>query len=180
MSEKTKSILKELAGWVITIAVAVIAARIINTKVIYKAEVPTGSMENSIKVGDCIIGLQTAYTFSNPKRGDIVVFPWPDHPEVIYVKRIIGLPGETLEVKDGSVYINGEPLKEDYLKEEMLGTFGPYEIPEESYFMMGDNRNPSADSRRWENTYLKREDIIAKVIFRYSPSFQWYSSIDYE
>lgn len=180
MSDKTKRILKELLGWVITIAIAVVAAKIINTKVIYKAEVPTGSMEDNIMIDDCIVGLQTAYLFSDPKRGDIVVFPFPDNPKTTYVKRIIGLPGETLEVKDGSVYIDGEPLKEDYLKEEMLGEYGPYEIPEGCYFMMGDNRNPSADSRKWTNTYLKREDIIAKVLFRYSPTFKWYSSIDYE
>ena len=163
MNDNTKKIVREIAGWVLTIAIAVIAAKLINEKVIIKAEVPTGSMENTIMTGDCVLGFQLAYTFSEPKRGDIVMFPWPDNPEVTYVKRIIGLPGETLEIKDGAVYINGNVLHEDYLKEEMLGEYGPYEVPEGCYFMMGDNRNPSADSRKWKNTYLKREDIIAKV-----------------
>ncbi|MGN0507001.1 MAG: signal peptidase I [Lachnospiraceae bacterium] len=180
MNENTKRIIREIAGWILTIAIAVIAAKLINEKVIIKAEVPTGSMENTIKTGDCVLGFQLAYTFSEPKRGDIIIFPWPDNPEVTYVKRIIGLPGETVEIKDGAVYINGNVLHEDYLKEEMRGEYGPYEVPEGCYFMMGDNRNPSADSRKWKNTFLKREDIIAKVLFRYSPDFTWYSTIKYE
>ncbi len=180
MDEHKRSVVKEIIGWVIAIAVAILAARIINEKVIIKAEVPTGSMENTIMTGDCVLGFQLAYLFSDPKRGDIVIFPWPDNPEITYVKRIIGLPGETLEIKDGAVYINGKALQEDYLKEEMIGTYGPYEVPEGCYFMMGDNRNPSSDSRKWKNTFLKGEDIIAKVIFRYSPNFTWYSGVKYD
>ncbi len=180
MDEHKRSVVKEIIGWVIAIAVAILAARIINEKVIIKAEVPTGSMENTIMTGDCVLGFQLAYLFSDPKRGDIVIFPWPDNPEITYVKRIIGLPGETLEIKDGTVYITGKALQEDYLKEEMIGTYGPYEVPEGCYFMMGDNRNPSSDSRKWKNTFLKGEDIIAKVIFRYSPNFTWYSGVKYD
>ncbi len=171
---------KEVLSWVLTIGLAIVAAKLINNYVIIKAEVPTGSMEHTIEVNDCIMGLQPAYLFSNPKRGDIVIFPYPDEPEVIYVKRIIGLPGETVEIKDGFVYIDGEPIEEPYLKEEMLGEYGPYEVPDNSYFMLGDNRNSSLDSRKWKNTYLKGEDIMAKVLFRYSPSFQWYSGVSYE
>ena len=78
------------------------------------------------------------------------------------------------------MYIDGEPIEEPYLKEPMLGTYGPYEVPEGCYFMLGDNRNGSADSRKWTNTYLKEEDIMAKVLFRYSPSFQWFSKVKYE
>ena len=179
MEEKRPSKIKEIFSWIMTIALAVVAAKVINNYVILKAEVPTGSMEHTIEVDDCIMGFRLAYLFSEPERGDIVIFPWPDDPEITYVKRIIGLPGETVEIKNGSVFINGVALKEGYLKEEMLGKFGPYEVPEGSYFMLGDNRNTSADSRRWENTYLKREDIEAKVIFRYSPEFHWFSDVTY-
>lgn len=180
MDEKKPSRIKEIFSWIMTIVLAVVAAKVINNYVILKAEVPTGSMENTIQVDDCIMGLRIAYLFSEPERGDIVIFPWPDDPEITYVKRIIGLPGETVEIKDGCVFIDGIALEEDYLKEEMRGNYGPYEVPEGCYFMMGDNRNSSADSRRWENTYLKREDIEAKVIFRYSPSFEWFSDVNYE
>ena len=78
------------------------------------------------------------------------------------------------------MYIDGEPIEEPYLKEEMLGTYGPYVVPEDCYFMLGDNRNSSADSRKWKNTYVKEEDIMAKVLFRYSPSFHWFSDVTYE
>lgn len=175
-----RSFIKELFSWILTIVIAFFAAKLINEYVLYKAIVPTGSMENNIMTGDQIMGLQIAYLFSEPKRGDIVIFPLPDNPSITYVKRIIGLPGETVEVKDGLVYIDGLPLQENYLKEEMIGAYGPYEVPEGCYFMMGDNRNVSLDSRKWQNKFVKEEDIIAKAVFRYHPSFQWYTKVNYE
>ncbi len=180
MNQNLKKQLKEVLEWILIIVFAIVAAMLINKYVILKAKVPTGSMEHTIEVGDCIMGFQLAYMFSEPERGDIVIFPYPDNPEVTYVKRIIGLPGETVEIKNGAVYIDGKPIKETYLKEPMNGAYGPYVVPEGCYFMLGDNRNSSADSRKWKNTYLKEEDILAKVLFRYSPSFQWYSDVDYE
>lgn len=180
MREKKQNPIKELLGWVITIAVAVGAAYLINTYVIMKAKVPTGSMENTIQIEDRLIGLKMAYVFSEPERGDIVIFPFPDNPEKTYVKRLIGMPGETITISNGKVYVDGVALQEDYLKEEMKGTFGPYEVPDGCYFMLGDNRNSSEDSRYWKNTYLKREDIIAKVLFRYSPNFTWFKEVSYE
>ncbi len=180
MKTEVKKQIKEIFAWILTIVLAIVAARIINKYIIIKAEVPTGSMEHTIEVNDCILGLQTAYWFSEPERGDIVIFPYPDNPEVTYVKRIIGLPGETVELKEGKVYINGESIEETYLKEEMYGAYGPYVVPEGCYFMLGDNRNSSQDSRRWANTFLKKEDIMAKVLFRYSPEFHWFSDVEYE
>ena len=180
MKENIKKQMKEIFAWILTIALAIVAAKLINNYVIIKAEVPTGSMEHTIEVDDCILGFQLAYLFDGPDRGDVVIFPYPDNPEVTYVKRVIGLPGETVEIKEGYVYIDGEPIEEPYLKEEMLGQYGPYVVPEDCYFMMGDNRNSSQDSRKWKNTFLKEEDIMAKVMFRYSPSFQWFSDVSYE
>ena len=107
MEEKKPSKIKEIFSWIMTIVLAVVAAKLINNYVIMKAEVPTGSMENTIQVDDCIMGLRVAYLLSEPERGDIVIFPWPDDPEITYVKRIIGLPGETVEIKNGAVYIDG-------------------------------------------------------------------------
>ena len=180
MNQNLKKQIKEIFEWILILALAVVAAMLINRYVIIKAEVPTGSMEHTIEVDDCILGLKPAYLFNGPKRGDVVIFPYPDNPETTYVKRVIGLPGETVEIKNGYVYIDGTPIEEPYLKEEMRGEYGPYVVPEGSYFMLGDNRNSSQDSRKWKNTYLKEEDIMAKVLFRYSPSFQWFSSVDYE
>ena len=180
MNQNFKKQVKEIVEWIPILVFAVAAALLINRYVIIKAEVPTGSMEHTIEVDDRILGLQLSYLFSDPQRGDVVIFPYPDNPETTYVKRVIGLPGETVEIKNGSVYIDGTPIEEPYLKEEMRGEYGPYVVPEGCYFMLGDNRNSSQDSRKWKNTYLKEEDIMAKVLFRYSPSFQWFSDVEYD
>ena len=180
MNQNLKKQVKEIVEWILILVFAVAAALLINRYVIIKAEVPTGSMEHTIEVDDRILGFQLSYVFSDPQRGDVVIFPYPDNPETTYVKRVIGLPGETVEIKNGSVYIDGTPIEEPYLKEEMRGEYGPYVVPEGCYFMLGDNRNSSQDSRKWKNTYLKEEDIMAKVLFRYSPSFKWFSDVEYE
>lgn len=164
----------EIFSWIKTILLAFILAMIINNVVIVNATVPTGSMENTIKIDDRIIAFRLAYLFGEPKRGDIIVFRYPDEEETLYVKRVIGLPGETVEVLDGKVFINGSPdaLDEEYLKEEAYGSFGPYTVPEGHYFMMGDNRNNSLDSRYWTNKYVAEDKILGKVFFRYYPGFE--------
>ncbi|MDF2512936.1 MAG: hypothetical protein K0S04_2802 [Herbinix sp.] len=164
--------LKEVLDWVVVIVIAIALALIINKLVIYKVSPPTASMENTIMVDDKVITYRLAYLFSKPERGDIVVFQAPDTPEEDYIKRVIGLPGETVEVIDGVVYIDGEPLEEDYQKEPMEGSFGPYEVPEGSYFMMGDNRNISWDARFWTNKFVEKDKIRGKAILKY-PDFDW-------
>lgn len=119
------------------------------------------------------MGLRLYYDFKEPERGDIVIFKYPDDESVDYLKRIIGLPGETVEIISGKVYINGELLDEPYLSEEPTGDFGPYQVPEDSYFMLGDNRAVSKDSRYWHNTYVKKDKIIAKAFVMYWPSLKW-------
>lgn len=162
---------KELLSWIFTIAIALFLGWFLSKVVLFNANVPTTSMESTIMKGDNLIGFRLAYQFSEPERGDVVIFPYPDSTSVTYVKRIIGMPGDTVEVYDGKVYINGVVLDESkYLTVTTEGEFGPYVVPEDSYFMMGDNRNFSLDSRYWENKFVKKEDIIAKVIFRYYPS----------
>lgn len=162
---------KELLSWMFTIAIALFLGWFLSKVVLFNANVPTTSMESTIMKGDNLIGFRLAYQFSEPERGDVVIFPYPDNTSVTYVKRIIGMPGDTVEVYDGKVYINGVVLDESkYLTVTTEGEFGPYVVPEDSYFMMGDNRNFSLDSRYWENKFVKKEDIIAKVIFRYYPS----------
>ncbi|MDF2873255.1 MAG: Signal peptidase [Anaerocolumna sp.] len=162
---------KEILSWVMLIICALALSFVLNRYVVVSAEVPTGSMENTIKVGDRIIAFRLAYTFGEPKRGDIIVFNFPDDETQQYLKRIIGLPGETIDIKDGKVYIDGSttPLEENYLKETPVGDYGPYTVPEDSYFLMGDNRNDSLDSRFWENTFATKDEIIGKAEFRYYP-----------
>ena len=127
--------------------------------------------------GDNILGFRLAYLQEEPERGDVIFFPFPDDETQKYVKRIIGLPGETVTIMDGKIYIDGatEPLEEPYLKEEWTKGTGPFvfEIPEDSYLCLGDNRNRSADAREWNNPYVAREKIIAKAIFTYFPIERW-------
>ncbi len=171
-SEK-KSLFKEIMSWVLPFAVAILAALFIKNYLIINADVPTGSMENTIMPGDRFVGNRLAYIKSGANRGDIVVFRYPDNEKEIYVKRVIGLPGETVVIDDGKIYIDGstEPLEEDYLKEEWTVATGPYtfEVPEDSYFVMGDNRNDSWDARYWTNTYVTKDKILGKALFVYWP-----------
>lgn len=171
--EKKTDWKKEVWEWVKIIVSAALIAFVLNTFIIANSEVPTGSMENTIMSGDRVIGSRLSYRFDDPERGDIVIFRFPDNEKIFYVKRIIGLPGETVDIVDGKVYINGSemPLEEPYIREAMIPEEAMhFEVPEDSYFMMGDNRNYSSDARRWKNTYVKRDKIIAKVLFRYFPN----------
>lgn len=182
------SLLRELFSWIFTFAVAFAAALLIKNYVIINANIPSGSMENTIMPGDDVIGFRLAYKFSDPKRGDIVIFWPPTDSKDPYIKRIIGLPGEkvTIEPEEkevdgatiqvGKVYIDGEALDEDYLKpEEWDASVGPYEfeVPDNCYLMMGDNRNGSSDARAWLekglDPYVSKDDIIGKAVFRYYP-----------
>ncbi len=165
-------LVKEIISWAMVIVIAFALAFLINKFVLYKVSSPTGSMENTFMINDKVEVLRLAYLFSKPERGDIVVFPAPDEPEMDYIKRVIGLPGETIEGIDGVVYINGEPLTENYIKESWSGDFGPYEIPEGNYFMMGDNRRSSLDARFWTNKFVPFKNIEGKAIFKY-PDFKW-------
>lgn len=169
--QETFSAKKEIFSWVKLILLALVISFILNHYIIVSAEVPTGSMENTIMIGDRIIASRLSYHFHEPQRGDIIVFNFPDDESQKYLKRIIGLPGETVKIKDGKVYINDSktPLKEDYLRETPVGDYGPYTVPKDSYFLMGDNRNDSFDSRFWEHTFATRDEIIGKAEFRYYP-----------
>lgn len=164
---------REVWDWIKIIVTAAVIALFLNSCVIANSKVPSGSMISTIMPGDRVIGSRLNYKFTDPERGDIVIFRFPDDESIYYVKRIIGLPGDTIDIVDGQVYLNGSetPLDEPYIYEPMIPEPPMhFEVPADSYFMMGDNRNESSDARRWENTYVKREKIIAKVLFRYYPS----------
>lgn len=170
---KKNAIVREVVSWVMTFVVAIAAALLLKNYVIINATVPTGSMENTILPGDDLVGFRLAYLFSEPKRGDIIIFNWPDDESQKYIKRVIGLPGDKVVINEGQIFINDsqEPLDEAYLKEDWFIANGPYEyyVPEDCYFVMGDNRNDSKDSRYWINTYVTREEIVGKALFIYYP-----------
>ncbi|MCL1936448.1 MAG: signal peptidase I [Defluviitaleaceae bacterium] len=168
------SFISELFSWIKAIVTAGIIALIVNNFVIVNAMVPTGSMESTIMTNDRIIAFRLSYLFNSPSRFDIVVFRNPDDESVLYIKRIIGMPGETLMIANGRVYIDGERLYEDdeFIKDNFFGTFGPFVIGEDEYFVLGDNRNNSEDSRAWDNPFVGRNAILGRAIFKYFRGFE--------
>lgn len=170
---KMEAIIREIISWIVPFVLALGVAIILKNYIIINADVPTGSMENTIMPGDRLIGNRLAYINGTPERGDILIFHYPDNEAELYVKRVIGLPGESIRIEDGKIYINGseEPLDEPYLKEAWTVATGPYEfeVPEGCYLMMGDNRNDSWDARYWKNTYLHEDKILGKAAFVYWP-----------
>lgn len=166
-----KKVIKEIFCYVIIIATAYLVAVAVNKFVLINAYVPSSSMERVISPGDKIIGNRLAFLFKEPQRGDVVIFKFPDNEEELYIKRIIGTPGDKVQIVDGELFINDEKIIEDYLYEPMVGNYGPYYVPDNSYFMLGDNRNISGDARFWKNTFVSRNKILAKAWFRYKPKF---------
>ncbi len=164
-SLNTKKILSNIGSFLICVAVAFV----INTVFIINAKIPTPSMESTIMTGDRIFGNRLAYWFDEPEKGDIVVFFAPDEPKKKLIKRVIGTPGDKVEIVEGQLYINDELTEEPYLNEEMWGSFGVYDVPEDNYLMLGDNRNHSEDSRFWVNTYVSKDAILGKAMFTYYP-----------
>ena len=163
---------REILSYVILLAVVAGVVLLINTFVLINAKIPSGSMENTIMENDQIFGNRLAYSFGgDPQRMDIIIFKYPDDESKLFIKRIIGLPGETVEVIDGRVYINGSntSIDDSFCKETPLGDFGPYTVPADSYFVMGDNRNHSNDSRLWTNKFVRRDQIVGKAFLRYWP-----------
>lgn len=168
------SMWKEFMEYLKMIIFVVIVVLIVNNFLLINAKIPSESMEQTIMTGDRVFGNRLAYLFEKPKRFDIVIFKYPDHEKELFIKRIIGLPGETVEIEDGKVYIDGseEPLDDSFTPEEPLGDYGPYVVPENSYFMLGDNRNYSKDSRFWNNPYVAEEKILGKAVIRYFPGIK--------
>lgn len=168
---------KEVKSFIFTLLITVALVFVLKNYIIINATVPTGSMENTIMPDDNILGNRLAYLSEGPKRGDVIFFYFPDDESQKFVKRVIGLPGETVTILEGKIYIgnSNEPLDEPYLKEEWTRGVGPYvfQIPEDSYLCLGDNRNNSKDARDWNNPYVKKEKIIGKAIFTYFPIDRW-------
>ncbi len=159
------------------VASAFVIALIINNFLLVNASVPTGSMETTVMAGDRVLFNRLSYLKDPPQRYDIIIFNFPysqgNKPEK-YVKRVIGLPGETVEIIDGKVYINGDTqaLRDDFIYDTPNGEFGPYEVPEDSYFVLGDNRDDSYDSRYWPGPFISEDTILGKALLIYYPRIE--------
>ena len=154
--------------WVVPIAIALVIVLFLNKFVFILVTVPTGSMEDTIMPGDRLY-VNELFDIKEAERGDILVFKSDELDEKRLVKRLIGLPGEKVEVKrDGTVYINDEKLDEPYAVEAEYED-RIFNVPEHSYLFFGDNRPISYDARYWENPYIDESKIIGEALFRFFP-----------
>ncbi len=172
--KKHKTILRDIFEWAFAIALAYVIAYFVTHVLIINTVVPSESMQPTINVNDRLITNRLAYTFSEPKRGDVIVFPSPDEEGVLFVKRIIGLPNETVDIIDGEVFIDGVKIEEEYVSSPITDRTknSSYTVPEGSVFVMGDNRANSIDARYWHDKYVDIDDIEGKVVFRYFPGIK--------
>jgi len=182
-TERKKTVLRE---WVESIIVAFILAMVIRTFVVQAFKIPTGSMHQTLMEGDLILvnkfiyGAKIPFTNLNlpalrqPKRGDVIVFIYPESPKKDFIKRLVGLPGEAVEIKNGTIFINDKPLTGSTFNQRYYynrGDFGQegkkIEIPENSFFVLGDNSASSQDSRYWG--FVPRKNILGKALVIYWP-----------
>jgi len=183
----------KIRDWVEPAFEAIIIAIIIRTLLIQAFKIPTSSMEDTLLINDHIIANKFIYgttipfrkdkilRFEKPKRGDVVIFRYPVDPKLMFIKRCIGLPGDTIEIKDKVVYVNSQKLEEKYVYHKDIRTFpamyaprdnyGPIKVPEGHYFVMGDNRDYSSDSRFWG--FLPDEFLRGKAWIVYWPPNRW-------
>ena len=155
-----------------TIVTAGILAFGIRTFVAEARYIPSGSMEPTLEINDRLIIEKMSYRFRSPERGDVVVFSPTEkllqqNFKDAFIKRVIGLPGEKIQVKGGRVYVNDKPLREKYIEEEPRYDYGPVTVPEEQYLVLGDNRNNSYDSHYWG--FVPKENLIGRAVVRFWP-----------
>ena len=152
--------------WVVPILIALVLAFLINKFLIFKVKIPSESMVPTLNVGDRLF-VTRIHNPEKLKRGDIVVFHSDEKNEDM-IKRLIGLPGDKVVIKDGIVTVNGETLKENYIA-TADNYSGEFEVPEGKYFFLGDNRYWSLDSRYWENPYIDGSKIKGKAQIKVYP-----------
>lgn len=150
-----------------SIVIALLISFFIITFVVQAFYIPSGSMLPTLKPGDRIFANKFIYRFREPRRQEIIVFKWPVDPKRRFIKRLIGLPGDRVKIVEGQVYVNDKPLEEDYTLERSYTDFPEVKVPKGHYFMLGDNRNNSEDSRFWG--FVPQENIVGKAFVIFWP-----------
>ncbi|WP_047151343.1 signal peptidase I [Aneurinibacillus tyrosinisolvens] len=164
---------KWLKEWVPVILLAIILSVTIRTYVGEAVVVPSGSMIPTIHINDRL-AVEKFTNVSDLKFGDIVVFypPLKDKKDERFIKRLIGVGGDTIQIKDGALYRNGKKVNEPYIREAMTYEYGPVTVPKGKFFFLGDNRNESYDSHLWPTPFVDAKAIAGKAIFRFYPFTQ--------
>lgn len=173
--EIRRAVGKELLSYVRLVVIVLAVMFVLQKFVVVNARIPSASMEPTIMTGDQIFGNRLAYKNAPVKRYDIIIFRYPDDESRLFIKRVIGLPGDTVDIRDGDVFINGDevPLEDGFTSLPDSTVPGllqfPLQVPEGHYFMLGDNRTYSKDSRYWDNPFVSDDEILGKAFFRYLP-----------
>ena len=172
--EKPKKTLKrEIFEWVVTIAAAVLIAFVIRTFLFEPVRVDGGSMLETLQDGEIMFVTKYDYLTSGPERFDVVICHYPNRGSTNFVKRVVGLPGDTVEIRGGYLYVNGERYEEDYIEHRPYADFAAYTVPEGYYFVMGDNRANSHDSRADDVGPIARDQIVGHVQSVLFPFSAW-------
>ena len=171
-TEEKPNVMRELLGMLVYVGIVLAITFLIITFVGQRTHVSGESMENTLDDGDQLIVDKLTYRFHDPERFDIIVFPFRYKDNTYYIKRIIGLPGETVQIADGEIYINGEVLEESYGREVMQDAglaAEPITLGDDEYFVLGDNLNYSSDSRDPSVALIHRKEIIGRAWLRIWP-----------
>ena len=183
ISNKTKAVIRD---WVESIVIAFLLAMVIRAFIVQAFKIPTGSMRPTLIEGDLILvnkfiyGAKVPFTkwrlpkVTDPKRGDVIVFIYPEDKKKDFIKRLVGLPGDTVEIKKGTIYINNKPLLDQVFNQRYYYNHGDFAkkgeklvVPENNFFVLGDNSDSSKDSRYWG--FVPRDNILGKAICIYFP-----------
>lgn len=170
--EREKSPFQELLGMLLYIGVVLVITFLIITFVGQRTHVSGDSMKNTLYHGDQLIVDKITYRFKDPVRYDIIVFPYQYEEDTFYIKRIIGMPGETVQIVDGEILVNGEILRESYGREVIRdpgAAAEPITLGKDEYFVLGDNRNASSDSREPSVGVIHQKDIVGRAWIRIWP-----------
>ncbi len=162
-----KNIKKETLDWIKSLLVAVIIALLIRHYVVEIFLVEGQSMHPTLSHSERLVVNKFLYRFDEPSRDDIVVFEYSGDKD--FIKRVVGLPGEKVKLDEGQVYLDGDPLEEDYTSGSEDDNFGPEKVPDDHYFVLGDNRDNSMDSRSASVGYISEEQIKGKAFFAFWP-----------
>ncbi len=158
---------EELMAYAKSIIIALVLSLLIIIFIVQAFYIPSGSMRPTMEIRDRILVNKFIYRFIEPRAQDIIVFKYPVQPQRKFIKRIIGVGGDTVEIRDGHVYVNDRLLEEDYTLTQGYGDYGPIEVPADNYFVLGDNRNNSEDSRFWG--FVPRENVVGKAMLIFWP-----------
>jgi len=168
---RKENLLKKLWEYAQVLVVALVLALVLKATVVEAFVVPTSSMEPTIQIGDRFFSNKVTYRFHPPRSGDIVIFAPPssatENQDIPFVKRVIGVEGDLIEIRDGNLYLNDRTMEEKYIKETPRYHYGPMKVPKDSLFVLGDNRNNSHDSHAWG--FVPVKNVKARAMLRFWP-----------